>query len=150
MVIFIMTMDEIRATRCKEFTFQYGYIYYRFVVDNRSLRHLYLHSNMVIFIILQKPALHALVTWFTFQYGYIYYYNTLAATRPGSLIYIPIWLYLLLSLPYSMVPTLANLHSNMVIFIITPFIEGLIVSVRFTFQYGYIYYGLYKRKKRYN
>ena len=52
------------------------------------------------------------------------------------IIYIPIWLDLLLLVVLIDVQILANLHSNMVRFIINTFYYLLLLRFLFTFQYG--------------
>ena len=124
------------------FTFQYGYIYYVLleVVETIYIliyipiwlyllfgfqpslisSNIYLHSNMVIFIIHFHISIFPSSSQFTFQYGYIYYYIQYSIVIYINAIYIPIWLYLL-------------------------FLFLLIYSLHlflFTFQYGYIYYAL--------
>ena len=55
-------------------------------------------------------------------------------------IYIPIWLYLLLTQERTEQRDVVNLHSNMVIFIIWNTFALYLAIPLFTFQYGYIYY----------
>ena len=57
-----------------------------------------------------------------------------------NIIYIPIWLYLLSAIQRSIRDYQADLHSNMVIFIIHTNENDAKLCREFTFQYGYIYY----------
>ena len=79
---------------------------------------LYLHSNMVRFIMYTWSINPGSDTKFTFQYGQIYYSN----------------------LDYHLVEAIRDLHSNMVRFIITVDFSDLVSDFIFTFQYGQIYY----------
>ena len=63
-------------------------------------------------------------------------------------IYIPIWLYLLSKVAAVNGDQQADLHSNMVIFIILIQRKQKIKFHKFTFQYGYIYYGFTYRHNR--
>ena len=60
----------------------------------------------------------------------------IAKTRPGSLIYIPIWLDLLLERRRFTQSQFRYLHSNMVRFIIQSLPNPLLHFTKFTFQYG--------------
>ena len=95
MVIFIIKIHSPDSYIMSRFTFQYGYIYYPFVKWSiglgkniyipiwlyllcirdiyRYILDLYLHSNMVIFIIIAYTTGYTNKKLFTFQYGYIYY-----------------------------------------------------------------------------
>ena len=140
MVIFIINFRAFFCIPTKVFTFQYGYIYYRSRRPIRT-RHrgiyipiwlyllcqlnkegykvfIYLHSNMVIFIMKKKEKKKKSIKRFTFQYGYIYYILLMKNNKKNKRIYIPIWLYLLYACDIY-IPSF---------------------SFRFTFQYGYIYY----------
>ena len=101
-----------------KFTFQYGQIYYmNFLLENKELV-LNLHSNMVRFIIgIDKETTKDIVK-FTFQYGQIYYSRNGDKVILSKVIYIPIWLDLLSFFECLMGSIQANLHSNMVRFII--------------------------------
>ena len=99
------------------FTFQYGQIYYVANSYSMSRSKLYLHSNMVRFIIFTLNKSSPFQEPFTFQYGQIYYLNIFSRSFSsysfsfqygqiyypfvkwsrglGSDIYIPIWLDLL-------------------------------------------------------
>ena len=79
---------------------------------------MYLHSNMVRFIICGNDRAVCGYFEFTFQYGQIYYINDSYYKFSIVIIYIPIWLDLL----YTVCPSLSY----------SAFI--------FTFQYGQIYY----------
>ena len=122
------------------FTFQYGQIYYQFIVSlNTEASYIYipiwldllsktnqkkrlgaldLHSNMVRFIIKLMYIKPNTTYGFTFQYGQIYY--------------LPVLVLLINKLRY--------LHSNMVRFIIQEIITAFTSAIAFTFQYGQIYY----------
>ena len=126
---------------CKQrrFTFQYGQIYYQ----NECGR----LSNIFLF---------------TFQYGQIYYQKNMVYINKEVEIYIPIWLDLLLErnlfvrclkeylhsnmvrfiifYQHNLLVTFFHLHSNMVRFIIISTKTKEPPSIRFTFQYGQIYY----------
>ena len=140
MVIFIIWTASYPCPWTSLFTFQYGYIYYLdkpcclfpfpliyipiwlYLLCRRYYRKSsilsYLHSNMVIFIIKTKLRKWLEKLQFTFQYGYIYYLCSQTNSLLLSLIYIPIWLYLLFILLFAFP----------------------LYSTSFTFQYGYIYY----------
>ena len=77
---------------------------------------------------------------FTFQYGQIYYHIPNASTLLVLCIYIPIWLDLLLVFESPLILRIHNLHSNMVRFIIIYKIDLPPLTLKFTFQYGQIYY----------
>ena len=101
---------------------------------------------MVRFIINWTEARFFSIKEFTFQYGQIYYNWTEARFFSIDPIYIPIWLDLLL-LHIDQIPLLClHLHSNMVRFIIHSFPSPLDHFVKFTFQYGQIYYNVHKTK----
>ena len=140
MVRFIIMESGAQGGIMVQFTFQYGQIYYTNhikyyreyykiyipiwldllsdIYNMSSAINIYLHSNMVRFIISilnnGQPG-----SWkFTFQYGQIYYVR-LAAQKFGlNIIYIPIWLDLLFTPSMLGNLLLLNLHSNMVRFII--------------------------------
>ena len=79
---------------------------------------LYLHSNMVRFIMKPKRS----------------------RRHDDIRIYIPIWLDLLLIVEANEAKDYFNLHSNMVRFIIDEKRSKIIEKAKFTFQYGQIYY----------
>ena len=117
MVRFIIIGIPIGSPNSCLFTFQYGQIYYktilqqgfhsnnylhsnmvRFIIFSPpplSVYVLHLHSNMVRFIIMMKIALNTIYREFTFQYGQIYYFTGKSFWTVFSKIYIPIWLDLL-------------------------------------------------------
>ena len=140
MVRFIMISLFGQFKANKEFTFQYGQIYYRamatwqtqtfmiyipiwldllFIFFNYTYQSkIDLHSNMVRFIIFLAPNTVLVIKLFTFQYGQIYYAFELDENGAFKNIYIPIWLDLLLN-------NLSSLFNFLYLF---------------TFQYGQIYY----------
>ena len=79
---------------------------------------IYLHSNMVRFIIIVIPFLSYSAYKFTFQYGQIYYIFDTIKYFIFFFIYIPIWLDLLSPIFLIIVFFELYLHSNMVRFII--------------------------------
>ena len=95
---------------------------------------------MVRFIIRDGFYFNEIMSKFTFQYGQIYYNKKINERREFFLIYIPIWLDLLCILLRDMSQMLANLHSNMVRFIIKKESKNMTGESVFTFQYGQIYY----------
>ena len=162
MVRFIMPSFSVVPLSLEIFTFQYGQIYYilfsfsyfffyfiyipiwldllfyclRIIV----LQHIYLHSNMVRFIIITPDKYYIESFKFTFQYGQIYYYIRRLSFLFSCFIYIPIWLDLLFFYLLFLFFYYFYLHSNMVRFIMFfgfHFGNGLF---QFTFQYGQIYY----------
>ena len=73
MVRFIIELDGMPDKIGKEFTFQYGQIYYLQKKLTNSSKPYHLHSNMVRFIIWSiRPGVPNFER-FTFQYGQIYY-----------------------------------------------------------------------------
>ena len=101
-----------------------------------------LHSNMVRFIIGVGDMYGHGLGVFTFQYGQIYYDEIERAFTQLKLIYIPIWLDLLQYYKQQTILMQMNLHSNMVRFIIYDEMREKQSYLRFTFQYGQIYYPL--------
>ena len=99
-----------------------------------------LHSNMVRFIIPSNEALQYPIPLFTFQYGQIYYSKDTKQTKHFKTIYIPIWLDLLSIQDKSIYLQQKHLHSNMVRFIIIKKLKREVDKMKFTFQYGQIYY----------
>ena len=77
-----------------------------------------LHSNMVRFIINIVNSWRTMSLKFTFQYGQIYYPFHKFSRGLGETIYIPIWLDLLSAVQRKARDLQADLHSNMVRFII--------------------------------
>ena len=140
MVRFIINIFFIESKYNEEFTFQYGQIYYYrdelynkykdkiyipIWLDLLSLneilflyRLIYLHSNMVRFIISLLAHNNSLHSTFTFQYGQIYYRPSAYCCEIFIAIYIPIWLDLLWLLSVFYFVHYCHLHSNMVRFII--------------------------------
>ena len=118
MVRFIIQNTKYFCLNKIIFTFQYGQIYYKYIKLSEIERPLYLHSNMVRFIMLPS----------------IYSYQLLEG------IYIPIWLDLLFRLHCIKRYRDSDLHSNMVRFIIPPSDFKSHILLVFTFQYGQIYY----------
>ena len=117
MVRFIILIHIGNYPQDTEFTFQYGQIYYQGANGDKKY-----------YIV------------FTFQYGQIYYMHVFNVNRYIFCIYIPIWLDLLLSEDDDNVVSIANLHSNMVRFIIDLRKKLKDAGGEFTFQYGQIYY----------
>ena len=64
----------------------------------------------------------------------------MSKTKPGTLIYIPIWLDLLFRTELDIVVLRYYLHSNMVRFIMRSLSKKRLPTMLFTFQYGQIYY----------
>ena len=140
MVRFIINNIEQLLYSKVRFTFQYGQIYYSsiFHVNNHTneiyipiwldlLSELsvvmntvtvYLHSNMVRFIIIKLIITCIHIYIFTFQYGQIYYKTKTEKIIKIKLIYIPIWLDLLYQNFRFLLHHPLHLHSNMVRFII--------------------------------
>ena len=106
--------------RCLRFTFQSGYIPTVELLHARTLVHLALHSNLVIFqpfySISCKMHIELYIpiwlyynknfnfvlggrSFFTFQSGYIPTKNLIQMTRQDIWLYIPIWLYSNTSVP---------------------------------------------------
>ena len=100
----------------------------------------YLHSNMVRFIIDLSQEHIFTAEAFTFQYGQIYYYEVDVYKDKQPIIYIPIWLDLLQELYKPILKRQIYLHSNMVRFIIGFCPSFTLSNIKFTFQYGQIYY----------
>ena len=140
MVRFIIYLESSQKVWAKIFTFQYGQIYYQYSKQVQTQMQPNLHSNMVRFIILAIPNFITNTVLFTFQYGQIYYILSRHSLSIKAIIYIPIWLDLLF-VSYSKYNVhVVNLHSNMVRFIIYKSIESSPPKIKFTFQYGQIYY----------
>ena len=144
------------------FTFQYGQIYYRgrnaHIIYGKCI---YIPIWLDLLCVIHSPDSY-IMSRFTFQYGQIYYIMINQNLYDANVIYIPIWLDLLYFSNLITTITSANLHSNMVRFIICTdcylfllfsylhsnmvrFIICLKQSVcrlfwSFTFQYGQIYY----------
>ena len=95
---------------------------------------------MVRFIILFLTCAVDVQKKFTFQYGQIYYTKNKRKISTATRIYIPIWLDLLFVRGIAPTPSLFDLHSNMVRFIIKASSPLSSSMTRFTFQYGQIYY----------
>ena len=162
MVRFIIMIVRGAQFAISKFTFQYGQIYYkRFnsfssllnniyipiwldllsIYQNQKLKNkINLHSNMVRFIIMIVRGAQFAISKFTFQYGQIYYKRFNSFSSLLNNIYIPIWLDLLYNYKFKLFITLTNLHSNMVRFIIKAESEKVSKELKFTFQYGQIYY----------
>ena len=141
MVRFIIRMLFVFLELLYRFTFQYGQIYYVKIKNklmvkpkiyipiwldllfnqkrHKYSRQIYLHSNMVRFIMKWTPTHIEKTRPFTFQYGQIYYYYKQAKLLSKNHIYIPIWLDLLQFTNLWRIRKCQNLHSNMVRFIIT-------------------------------
>ena len=97
MVRFIIVLQTANNTNEREFTFQYGQIYYCNSTSNYNL-------DVSIYIpiwldLLLKMGDAGMITKaaFTFQYGQIYYIRVMADKFGVNIIYIPIWLDLLQS-----------------------------------------------------
>ena len=118
MVRFIIGRNNITSGTSREFTFQYGQIYYVDYILYVGMSVYHLHSNMVRFIILLLSRTRTYLYRFTFQYGQIYYLGQNSFQVQLYRIYIPIWLDLLFAFPL---------------------VLSLALSL-FTFQYGQIYY----------
>ena len=73
MVRFIIGDKALAEAKNWLFTFQYGQIYYRPLINKDFLKVKYLHSNMVRFIIKVGQNIEIDPETFTFQYGQIYY-----------------------------------------------------------------------------
>ena len=101
---------------------------------------MYLHSNMVRFIICGNDRAVCGYFEFTFQYGQIYYINDSYYKFSIVIIYIPIWLDLLCLKEKELWRMSNYLHSNMVRFIINAIAATGEIAITFTFQYGQIYY----------
>ncbi len=119
------------------FTFQSGYIPTVELLHARTLVHLALHSNLVIFQ--RSPPGNKIFarSFFTFQSGYIPTFLKAPALLPENILYIPIWLYSNSHSLTSLNMKIPSLHSNLVIFQRDE-IEQLEIEVYFTFQSGYI------------
>ena len=140
MVRFIIIFLISSLLSLSSFTFQYGQIYYNIGAGKQSnnksiyipiwldlllkdfnknpIHKMYLHSNMVRFIINPKKPAPTPATIFTFQYGQIYYFLRDTEIIYLIIIYIPIWLDLLFYLMLFQDMAMDYLHSNMVRFII--------------------------------
>ena len=140
MVRFIMRMtSENKAKECK-FTFQYGQIYYRLESCNKRI-----YRKVYIPIWLDLLSTKEKQFWgnrlkFTFQYGQIYYNALVVRYTKKIFVYIPIWLDLLQKNCGACCLKYTSLHSNMVRFIIVYYDNFKTYMLRFTFQYGQIYY----------
>ena len=95
---------------------------------------------MVRFIIRLGSEISQGINAFTFQYGQIYYAFALQLYAEMNAIYIPIWLDLLFLYMLLVLLLVANLHSNMVRFIMNRLMAAGDGAEAFTFQYGQIYY----------
>ena len=162
MVRFIIFTLQFEKLGFIVFTFQYGQIYYHYICFNFSLKvtiyipiwldllsmsfwkdaynYIYLHSNMVRFIIQVFLQICTLVLAI-----YIPIWLDLLSAEDLTLIgqeaiYIPIWLDLLLIVEANKTKDYFNLHSNMVRFIIYRDLKSILQKSQFTFQYGQIYY----------
>ena len=162
MVRFIIDVNKYSVDYKLKFTFQYGQIYYAVYVDRmprsmfiyipiwldllcvfliqKNIQSNYLHSNMVRFIIDIIQQLFYFKIVFTFQYGQIYYSLIIFVKSLILQIYIPIWLDLLFFNNLCKIFDFTNLHSNMVRFIIEIGYDYVVSYLKFTFQYGQIYY----------
>ena len=136
----------IMFSRCKEQR-DICHIYIPIWLDLLSLskqqkkyKNINLHSNMVRFIIPSDETLGRPKYLFTFQYGQIYYKRIKSFSSRRNRIYIPIWLDLLSYSIQQVMQTKKYLHSNMVRFIIVCYGHSRRTLIRFTFQYGQIYY----------
>ena len=118
MVRFIIISYLIQSSAIRQFTFQYGQIYYQFLVwHNNIVNAIYIPIWLDLLSCL-KQSICLNFSVFTFQYGQIYYYCCEFSSLYDFTIYIPIWLDLLLLL------LLKSSNFNLI----------------FTFQYGQIYY----------
>ena len=140
MVRFIILFIQEQYYDTKEFTFQYGQIYYS-ILKNLASVQLYIYipiwldllCHSFVWLLTWKMHLHSNMVRFIIEK---YVCNSIIICR----IYIPIWLDLLSFYTISYFIQQHYLHSNMVRFIIDFFTTALPWQQLFTFQYGQIYY----------